>query len=93
MVENKLGYSSKLSKVKRRLELLGYSTHNLKDIYQKHLDDYPDYYPDIDLTFDDLLSIFSSISIKNYKNSFEEGDYSLGNIRMKKFLTTNYLLH
>lgn len=86
IVENKLGYSRRLSSVKERLELLGYSKHNLKTLYQDILDNYPDYYPPIPLTFENIIDIFSSINIKDYKNSFEEGDYSLGEYTLEHIL-------
>lgn len=86
IIENKLGYSRKLSDVKERLELLGYSKHNLRALFQQILDNYPDYYPPIPLSFEDFLNIFSNINIKNYKNSFEEGDYSLGEYTLEHIL-------
>lgn len=86
IVEYKQGYSRKLNKVKERLELLGYSKHNLQYIFQRVKDNYPDYYPPIPLSFDDFLNIFSNVNIADYKNSFEEGDYSLGEYTLEHIL-------
>lgn len=89
IVENKSGYSKKLSEVKERLELLGYSKHNLETLFKKIVDDYPNYYSPISFTFDDLIDIFSSIDIKEYKNKFEEGDYGLGEYTLEHILNNH----
>ncbi|WP_397299228.1 HEPN/Toprim-associated domain-containing protein [Nonlabens ulvanivorans] len=74
----KPGYSSPLSKVKRRLELLGYSLSNLTHHFDEYNSEYPDYLDKPNISFSDLCKIFSSIDIKNYKNKKEDGDYDLG---------------
>lgn len=89
IVENKSGYSKKLSEVKERLELLGYSKHNLETLFKKIVDDYPNYYSPISFTFDDLIDIFSSIDIKEYKNKFKEGDYGLGEYTLEHILNNH----
>ncbi|WP_272023419.1 HEPN/Toprim-associated domain-containing protein [Olleya namhaensis] len=74
----KPGYSSPLSKVKRRLELIGYSLENLTHRFKEYNSEYPDYLDKPNISFLDLCKIFSDINIKNYKNKKEDGDYDLG---------------
>jgi hypothetical protein len=74
----KPGYSSPLSKVKRRLELIGYSLENLTHRFEEYNSEYPDYLDKPNISFLDLCKIFSDINIKNYKNKKEYGDYDLG---------------
>ena len=78
VVEQKPGYSCSLARVKPRLELLGYSLKMLKDIYQDHNSNYPNYLDKPDISFEVIVSIFSKISIADYKNKKEDGDYDLG---------------
>ena len=82
IVENKQGYSRKLSEVKDRLELLGYSIHNLRNIYQKYLIDYFDDYSAVSLTYEELLDIFSNISIEDYRENLDDavGKYAIEHI-------------
>jgi hypothetical protein len=74
----KPGYSSPLSKVKRRLELIGYSLENLTHRFEEYNSEYPDYLDKPNISFLDLCKIFSDINIKNYKKKKEYGDYDLG---------------
>lgn len=74
----KPAYSSPLSKVKRRLELLGYSLSNLTHHFDEYNSEYPDYLDNPNINFSDLCKIFSNIDIKKYKNKKEYGDYDLG---------------
>lgn len=74
----KPGYSSPLSKVKRRLELLGYSLNNLTHHFDEHNSSYPDYLDNPNISLSDLCKIFCNINIGNYKNKKEDGDYDLG---------------
>lgn len=85
----KPGYSRSLSKVKGRLELLGYSLAKLKDIYQAHQDDMPDHLSKPKISFEELLYIFSNISIKNYKReeeNIDSWDYNLGEYFIENIL-------
>lgn len=75
IIENKLGYSRKMGRIKERLELLGYSIHNLRNMYQKYLSEYFENCSSYTLSFDELLSIFSTISIRDY---IENHDYAFG---------------
>ena len=61
-----------MSKIKDRLELLGYSIHNLRNIYQKYLIDYFEDYSAVSLTYEELLNIFSNISIKDYRENLDD---------------------
>jgi len=72
------GYSSPLLKVKRRLELLGYSLGGLETHFENYNIEYQDYLPKPDINFEELKKIFSNISISKYRNKMEEGDYDLG---------------
>lgn len=53
--------------MKERLELLGYSKHNLETLFKKIVDDYPNYYSSISFTFDDLIVFFQVLILKNIK--------------------------
>ena len=77
IVEEKIGFSKKLKDVKSRLELLGYSIHNLQIIYKNHLDDWPEYDSPINVSFEELRSIFSNISIQEYKDNIEKAGYNI----------------
>lgn len=74
----KPGYSTSLGRVKKRLELLGYSLQKLNNHFQVHNDNYPDYLEQPEISFETMLTIFSKINIKDYKNKKEYGDYDLG---------------
>lgn len=74
----KPGYSTSLTRVKSRLELLGYSLKALSSHFQEHNDNYPDYLEQPEISFETMLSIFSKINIVDYKNKKEYGDYDLG---------------
>jgi hypothetical protein len=80
VVEMKEGLSRKLCSVKRRLDLLGYSQGALASIYQEHLDNFPAYYPDIPISFDQFQSIVSSIDLDKVSINLdcEPGECDLG---------------
>jgi hypothetical protein len=78
IVEYKEGFSRKLTDIKRRLELLGYSMRSLRDRYNAHLDSFPVYYDDVTVTYDMFYEVISSLNINNIQLDEEYGDYSLG---------------
>lgn len=80
------GLSSPLKKVKLRLDLLGYSLRDVERIYNECLDEYPDYYPDFNLSFEDSCKVISSIDIDKIKLSEEYPDYDLGEYASKVIL-------
>lgn len=81
------GFSSPLRKVKLRLDLLGYSLKAIKRIYEECLNDYPDYYPKFNLTFEDFSKVISSIDIDRIKLSDDYPDYDLGEYASKVVLS------
>ena len=83
----KSGYSKPLSKVEPRLELLGYSLNSLSNHFQNHNDNYPSYLEQPEISIETLLSIFSKITIKDYKNKLEDGDYDLGEFVIENIFT------
>jgi len=72
------GFSRSLKDVKLRLDLLGYSLREVKRIYKDCLDEYPDDYPDFDLSFDDFFKVISSVDINKIKLIHDYPDYDLG---------------
>lgn len=82
VIEYKPGYSRKMGSIKDRLELLGYSIHNLRNIYHRYLNDYFENYPIVSLTYEELLNIFSNISIEDYKENLDDvvGKYAIEHI-------------
>lgn len=72
------GYSRALYRIKSRLELLGYSLINIKNLLKEYDAEYADYLEKPNISFETLLEIFSKISIKSYKNKKENEEYSLG---------------
>lgn len=67
--EKKLAFSKKLSKVKLRLELLGYTLKNVKNKYINHCNWYKEYYSEkYFLNFDQFSEIIESINL--IKNKF-----------------------
>lgn len=81
------GFVSPLSKVKLRLDLLGYSLKDVKRIYEDCLEGYPDYYPKFNLTFEDFARVISSIDIDKIKLSDDYPDYDLGEYASKVVLS------
>jgi len=78
VIEIKEGLARKLSSIKRRLDLLGYSPRALARKYEEHLDQVPDYYPNIPISFEQFQSIVSSIDLEKISTDPEFGDYDLG---------------
>lgn len=78
VVEMKEGLARKLSSIKRRLDLLGYSPRTLARKYKEHLNMVPDYYPDDPISFEQFRSIFSPIDLEKVSLDPEFGDYDLG---------------
>lgn len=78
VVEMKEGLARKLSSIKRRLDLLGYSPRTLARKYEDHLDMVPAYYPDVPISFEQFRSAVSSIDLEKVSLDAEFGDYDLG---------------
>lgn len=78
IVEMKEGLARKLSSVKRRLDLLGYSPRTLARKYKEHLEMVPDYYPDVPISFEQFQSAVSSIDLEQVSLDPEFGEYDLG---------------
>ena len=81
VVEVKKGYSRKLSLVKPRLDLLGYTLQNVKRIYENTYDDYCDHmgeYAEEVLAFDEYFNIFSKINLSKVNTLTEYDDWNFG---------------
>ena len=78
VVEIKEGLTRKLSSIKSRLDLLGYSPNTLARRYEEHLNLVPDYYPDVPISFEQFRSIVSSIDLVKVSLDSEFGDFDLG---------------
>lgn len=83
IIEYKEGLSRKLGSTKRRLDLLGYNLESLKKQYEDHLNEVPEYYPDIPLQFDDFYSIISNLDISKMTLDDEWEDYDPGEFLSK----------
>ena len=70
------GFSRKLSSIKTRLDLLGYSLQSFDKKYRSSLEITPDDYPNLFITFDQICSIITSIdlSIAPYNSIVKERD-------------------
>ena len=72
--EKKLAFSKKLSKVKLRLELLGYILKNVKNKYINHCNWYKEYYSEkYFLNFDQFSEIIKSINLNKTKFRYIHG--------------------
>lgn len=90
--EMKEGYSRKLSKIKRRLDLLGYSLARIKDMYIEHVKEHEEYGYEIKVSFELFYDIIKSLYIPNFntaKSSVEyvENGYDFGEYVKKCILT------
>lgn len=85
IIEYKEGLCRKLALVKRRLDLLGYSLGALKQQYDNHINEVPDYYPDIPLSYEDFYSVVSSLDISKVTLDEERRDYDPG-VFLSKYL-------
>ena len=78
-IEMQEGLSSKLEDVSQRLDLLGYSEHNLEKLYNNHLAEIPEYYEKPEIKFNELKQLLTHISIDKIPLDVEEpADYDLG---------------
>ncbi|MGA2437489.1 MAG: HEPN/Toprim-associated domain-containing protein [Acidobacteriaceae bacterium] len=85
--ETKPAYVRTLRDMVRRLELLGYTLHGAKRIYDESVADVPSYYPLFETSFAEFARIMRSISITEIGLSEDEdGDFSLGELA-KNILT------
>lgn len=80
-----MGYSKKLSHIKRRLDLLGYSLSSIKEMYEEIIFNSHTLPNAIKLSFDDFYNIFYSLDISDidattehfyYPDDFEFGEFA-----------------
>lgn len=79
--EIKKGYSRKLSSVKPRLNLLGYTLQNIKIMYENIYEEYCDgmgKYAEEVLTFDEYFNVFSKIDLSKVNTLTEYDDWDFG---------------
>jgi len=88
-IENKKGLSRALGSVKRRLDLLGYSLGELKNLYQESLENIPDYYPDVNMDFEQFKTLMSSINLNKIGLETNYEDYDLGEFISKYLFREN----
>lgn len=86
IVKYRPGFSRKLKDVKERLDLLGYSLKYLPAHFQAHLDNYPSYLDEVDISFETFSNIFKNIKVTQYKNKFEDADYDPGEYAMENII-------
>lgn len=93
IVEWKEGYSKKLSEVKQRLDLLGYSIKNISKIFEEHIEETNRHEIGVNITFNHYYQAIYSIELKKVDMRFssdgfvdmeEEGNgYDLGEYTRK----------
>lgn len=80
-VEVKKGYSRRLSLVRPRLDLLGYTIKNIRHMYESTYNEYcsglGEYAENI-LTFDEFFTVFSQIDLSKVNTLTEYDDWSFG---------------
>lgn len=86
IVETKKGYSRNLSLVKPRLDLLGYTLNNIKNIYDGVYNEYCDgmgEYAEEVLTFEEYFNVFSRIDLSKVNTLTEYDDWDFGEYATK----------
>lgn len=81
VVEIKKGYSRNLSLVKPRLDLLGYTIKNIKNIYEETYNEYYDIageYAGEVLTFEEYFNVFSKIDLSKVNTLTGYDDWDFG---------------
>lgn len=82
IVKTKKGYSRKLNRVKTRLDLLGYTLPQIKemyeDLYNEHNEIYEECYGVSLLTFDEFYYIFINIDLSKVNTLTESDDWDFG---------------
>ncbi len=78
VVEDQDGLSRTLGSIKRRLDLLGYSPLRLESIYKEHLQNVPEHYPKVSISFKQFKAVITSIDISKINLDEEREDYDLG---------------
>lgn len=86
IVKIKKGYSRSLSLVKPRLDLLGYTLKDIKNIYESIYSEYCDgmgeYAEDV-FTFDEYFNVFSKINLSKVNTLTEYDDWDFGEYAAK----------
>ncbi|WP_435237296.1 HEPN/Toprim-associated domain-containing protein [Psychromonas sp. PT13] len=72
------GYSRKLRDVKLRLDLLGYSMGGIEKKYNNIVANFPEYYPEINLSFAEFTEVISEIDLSKIAFSEDHPDPDLG---------------
>lgn len=72
------GYRRALQDVIPRLELYGYSEKTIQKIWDEHVSYYPDYLPNLELSFEQFSKIIKNITITPRTGIDEGYDYDLG---------------
>lgn len=82
IVETKKGYSRKLNRVKTRLDLLGYTLPQIKEMYEDLYNDHNEIYEECSrislLTFDEFYHIFTNIDLSKVNTLTEFDDWDFG---------------
>lgn len=82
LIETKKGYSRKLNRVKNRLDLLGYTLPQIKEIYEDLYKDYYGIYKESSLnlllTFDEFYNVFTNINLSKVNTLTESDDWDFG---------------
>lgn len=81
------GYSRSLRDVRQRLDLLGYSLTGLEEKYNECVQSFPDYYPELNLSFKDFADVITHIDLSNIEFADENPDYDLGEYVKKVIFT------
>lgn len=71
-------YVRKFRRVIPRLELLGFSLDGCRTIYAEELRRVPDYYPEVNISFDVFRQALCAIDVDRVCNNEYDGDFDLG---------------
>lgn len=77
------GYSRKLSSIKRRLDLLGYTIQSIEKLYNQTLNECSEFGLTFDLSFNDFATLLKEINVERintpkYAVEYDENGYDFG---------------
>jgi len=71
IVEQKPAFSRRLSAIRRRLGLLGYSLPSIRESYDRDAKSYPGYYPPLTVGFDQFANAIAAVDATRFKGNHE----------------------
>ena len=89
VTEMKIGYSRKLSLIRMRLDLLGYSIPEIKDMYTKLMDEHCRHYfsDGIAVSFENFFNAAKSVDISRVSTLDRESEYGVDNYDFGEYVS------